>query len=97
MSMKPTRLQFDHWVVSFLRGNEYLHIGPCKSALARMSSLSAYPEDIAVFDKHAAELLDAARKAHTALAEYLKTRVIDATHGIKCVMTNVIGIPDPVQ
>jgi len=75
--MKPSRLQFTHWVDSILHGNEYLHMGPCESSTMRMSSLSAYPEDVAHFDKRAAELLDSARKAHDALTEHLKSRMFD--------------------
>ena len=76
--MKPTREQFDHWVQSQIRGNEYLHIKGTSethlTSLYRMSSLSTDPADVAHFDKRAAELLQKARDAHDELCAYLKDR-----------------------
>ena len=73
--MKPHKAQFRMFIDSTIRSNEYLHAPPsAPDNLCRMVSLSAFPEDVAHFDKRAAELLQNARDAHDALTAYLKSR-----------------------
>ena len=75
IAMKPNRQQFDQFVASIIHNNQYIHALPTEPySMHRMISLSAFPEDVAHFDKRAAELLKNARDAHDALTEHLRSR-----------------------